>query len=111
MKTLITILLLIIPVLVFALPGVSPKKAVWEANTEPDLAGYYLYWGDAATNFNDTDRVDVGNVTEYSLDGIPDGVIVITAYDVSGNESEISNIVPLDNTPPTAGSTLQIVPQ
>lgn len=94
------------------MPGVSQKKAVWEANTETDVAGYYLYWGPTVSNFNDNDRVDVGNVTEYNLDEtIPGPKIAITCYDTSGNESEFSNEVNLDNTSPSPNSTLQVVEQ
>jgi len=107
---LFTLILLLAPALVMSTPGIKPKDAVWDANTEADLAGYYLYWGAEGT-FNDTDRVDVGLVTQYQLDGIPGPKIALTAYDSSGNESEYSNTVPLDGTAPTAPSTLSVIPR
>lgn len=105
------LIVLVIPAFILATPGVKPKKAVWEPNPEADLAGYFLYWGSNVGNFNDTDRVDVGNVVEYNLDDVPGPKIAITAYDTTGNESEYSNEVNLDNTAPGANSTLSVVPQ
>ena len=104
----IALALMLIPGLAFAVPGNSPKTAVWEANTEEDLAGYYLYWGPSEGNYNDTDRVDCGNVTEWDLDSVPGPKIAITAYDTSANESEYSNTVNLDNTAPNSNTTLGV---
>jgi hypothetical protein len=66
---------------------------VWDKNSEGDLAGYYLYFGNSPGNY--TAAVDVGNVTEYILDHLilhEDVIyyIAITAYDASGNESDFS---------------------
>lgn len=105
----IILVLLLYPVWVVATPGVKPKTAVWDANPETDLAGYYLYWGSPGT-FNNTDRVDVGNVTQYDLEGIPGPQITITAYDTSDNESEYADSVPLDGSPPSKPSTLSVIP-
>jgi len=110
MKKLIAIcMLLIVPVLVFALPGVKPKTAVWNENTETDLAGYFVYWGTPGS-FNNTDKVDVGNVTSYDLEGIPGPQITLTAYDTSMNESEFADPVPLDGTAPAKPSSLSVIP-
>ena len=64
----------------------------WNANIESDLAGYNVYYGTASGVYEDP--VDVGNVTEYELMGLNEGVtyyIAITAYDTSDNESEKSD--------------------
>ena len=66
---------------------------VWNNNSEGDLAGYHVYYGTSPGNY--TVAVDVGNVTEYKLDdlGLHEDVIyyiAITAYDLSGNESDFS---------------------
>lgn len=55
-----------------------------------DLAGYKLYYGTSSGNYTVT--IDVGNVTTYNLDSFPPGTyyFVLTAYDISGNESEYS---------------------
>ncbi len=104
-------LFLLVPSLVFALPGITPKKAMWDANVETDVAGYKLYWSDDTGVFTEADMVDVGNVLEYPLDGIDGTLVTITAYDTAGNESDFAVPVPLDNSPPVVPSTLQIVPQ
>jgi len=74
----------------------------WDANTEPDLAGYCVHYGSSPGEY--TERVDVGNVTTYCIEGlIPDTYyIVVTAYDTSDLESEYSNEVSgeVKNLPP-----------
>lgn len=100
----IAMLILYAP-LVFGLPGIKQWKAVWDANQETDLAGYYLYWRAESEMFTDTNRIDCGLVTEYSLSGFPSGVILaLTAYDTSENEGGFSIEVPFnkDIIPPDA---------
>lgn len=60
----------------------------WDPNTEPDLAGYRIYYGNAHDDY--TEIIDVGNVIEYTITELNAGVyyITITAYDASGNESD-----------------------
>jgi hypothetical protein len=107
---------LLFSTLVFALPGSKQYEAVWTANTEADLEGYYLYWRDNSGSFNDTDKVDCGLNTSQLLTGIVPNktVLAITAYDTSGNESEFSAELPFDqdsqapNSP--SGFLLQRVP-
>lgn len=72
----------------------------WEAPTTSadgtpltDLAGYKIYYG--TSSFNYTVSIDVGNVKTYKIDDIPPGTyyFTLTAYDTSGNESNLSNEV------------------
>ncbi len=81
--------------------GTSSLPLVWDANTEPDLAGYRLYWGKASREY--TNHVDVGNVTVYDLE-LPDGTwyIAATAYDRHQLESLYSNELQeeIDTIPP-----------
>jgi hypothetical protein len=42
----------------------------WDANTEPDIAGYILSWGTASRTYSQS--VNVGNVTEYTVTGLQD---------------------------------------
>jgi len=66
----------------------------WDPNSEPDLAGYVVYYGTSPQNY--TNRIDVGNVTSVRIKGLPankDYFIALTAYDFSGNESDFSNEV------------------
>jgi hypothetical protein len=63
----------------------------WDANTEPDLAGYKVYSGTSRGNY--TQSVDVGNTTEYMQTGLQGSVtyyFASTAYDTAGNESGFS---------------------
>ena len=65
---------------------------VWIPNTESDLAGYKVYYGNSSGNY-DT-NVDVGNQTSYTFSGLVSAktyYIVATAYDTSGNESTYSD--------------------
>ena len=114
-KKLLTILIILLYApLVFGLPHTNTYKAVWDANTEADLAGYYLYWRTNSGEFNDADRVDCQLNTEYNLSGISNDTLVVlavTAYDTSGNEGGFSSEVPFnkDGIAPAAVGGLQIV--
>lgn len=82
--------------------GDGALNLAWNANTESDLAGYFLYYLD--------NQVNAGTVTEYQLTGLINGTaysISISAYDTSGNESDKSSVItgtpgeePSDTTPP-----------
>jgi hypothetical protein len=77
----------------------------WDANTEPDLAGYKIYYGTASGSYSQS--IDVGNTTQHTLTGLDEGVtyyLAATAYDTDNNESAYS--VELVHT--TAVSTHQI---
>ncbi len=63
----------------------------WDANTDPAVAGYKLYYGYASRTYGTP--VDVGKVTQYTLTGIQEGkncYFAVTAYDASRNESAFS---------------------
>jgi hypothetical protein len=66
----------------------------WSGNTEPDLAGYRIYYGTSPRNYNRV--VDPGNVNEYQLSKLnllenEPYYFSITAYDSAGNESSPSH--------------------
>ena len=64
----------------------------WDANTESDLAGYRLHYGTTSGNY--TGSSDVGNVTQYTITNLQDGVtyyFAATAYDTAGNVSSYSS--------------------
>lgn len=82
----------------------------WDANTEPDLAGYRIYYktgssgdpydGTGATEGNSP--IDVRNTITYKVAGLIDGVIhffVVTAYDDQEREGDYSNEVPASPEP------------
>ena len=63
----------------------------WDANTDPGVAGYKLYYGTASRTYGTP--VDVGKVTQYTLTGIEEGkncYFAVTAYDTNRNESAFS---------------------
>jgi hypothetical protein len=83
----------------------------WDANTEPDLAGYRLYEASTCAGTFAL-LVSVGKVTQTTLLGVTDGSHCwrLTAFDASGNESGPSNTVALtlDTIPPSAPGNLGI---
>ena len=68
----------------------------WDANTEPDLAGYKLYQSTVGPTgpFVYVKTISKGTLTAATAD-LADGTYwwVLTAYDNSGNESGYSNVV------------------
>lgn len=63
----------------------------WNANTEPDLAGYKLYWDNDASGAPYTNSLSVGNVLLKSVTLTADlWFASLTALDASGNESGYS---------------------
>jgi len=87
------IILLTIPLLSQSAWAAQIRLA-WDPNSEPDLAGYKIYYGTASGTY--TNSITVGNVTTCTLTGLPDGqtyYIAATAYDTSGDESGYSNEV------------------
>ena len=73
-------------------PGYSVTLE-WDANSEPDVAGYKLYFGTASGIYTET--FDAGKVTVAAVPLVP-GVtyfFAITAYNGEGLESGFSNEV------------------
>jgi hypothetical protein len=63
----------------------------WDANTEPAVNGYKLYYGKATRNYSVA--VDVGKATDHVLTGVSEDnpiFFAVTAYDTSRNESAYS---------------------
>lgn len=67
-------------------------KIGWTANSEPDLAGYRVYYGISSRNYSNI--IDVGNITSHIVDNLELGTtyyFAATAYDSANNESDYSN--------------------
>lgn len=88
----------------------------WDPNTEPDLAGYRIYYGVSSRDY--THQVDVGNVTTATVSNLQYGVTYFfsaTAYNTSGLESDFSNeastqlVPPQGNNPPTLDAISNMV--
>jgi len=62
----------------------------WKANTEPDLAGYNLYYGTETGSYGPPIRL--GLQTSHTITDLSNGTyyFALTAYDAGGNESEYS---------------------
>ncbi len=68
----------------------------WDPNSEPDLAGYKIYFGYASGDY--TYCLDVGNQTAYTVTGLAldrSYYFAATAYNQSDQESAHSNEVVL----------------
>ncbi len=66
----------------------------WDANAEPVVAGYRVYYGTSPRTYGTS--IDVGNVTTYTLDGLTVGgtyFVAVTAYSTSNEESDFSDEV------------------
>jgi hypothetical protein len=89
-------------------PKIDKHVAVWTANTESDLAGYYLYWRTSAGTFSDANRVVIPKSTTPTYElltlNLPSGVyiIAVSAYNTAGNESALSTEVTWNATIPGA---------
>jgi len=87
------IMLIIIIALLPAAAAAATIHVSWNPNTEPDLAGYRLYVGEASGQYGEP--VDVGNVTGHVMEITPQHgatyYFALTAYDTSGNESGYSD--------------------
>lgn len=66
----------------------------WDPSPGPDIVGYKIHFGKVSRA--QTESVDVGNATSYTLMGLPEGTtyyFAATAYDLYGRESVFSNEV------------------
>lgn len=63
----------------------------WHENTEPDLAGYNVYYGTASRSYGNP--IPVGKATQHEISDLKENVtyfIAVAAVDTSGNESGYS---------------------
>jgi len=89
-------IILLLPCTVYLVPCSAVAEAAtvtleWDPNTEPELAGYKIYWGTSSGNY--TSSKDVGNTTTCTITGLDEGktyYFAATAYDASSNESDYS---------------------
>ena len=81
----------------------------WDPNSEPDIAGYKIYYGLESGNYTTT--INVGNFTTCVISDLDSGqtyYFAATAYNNDGYESDYSNevsyTVPSGNQPPVANA-------
>ena len=63
----------------------------WDANSEANLAGYTVYWGEASRTYDN--QATIGKETSFPIQGLQEGrtyYIAVTAYDTEDNESAYS---------------------
>jgi|WetSurMetagenome_2_1015567.scaffolds.fasta_scaffold39509_1 hypothetical protein len=89
----------------------SVAELQWNPNSEPDLAGYKIYWGTSArTGTKPSDPgnggystvVPAGNVNTYKINNLPNTGTVyfsITAYDNNSTPNESAFSVEVKKTP------------
>ena len=89
------VLLLGMALIVPAGTGHSAQVSLaWDANTEPNLAGYKVYYGTASHDYDWV--LNVGKVTTYTVTGLTDGLtyyFAATAYNTANLESAPSGEV------------------
>ena len=72
----------------------NPQNTVtleWDPNTEPDIAGYIVYYGFETRNYQYS--IDVGKKTSVTVEDLEPGVtyyFAATAYNAEGYESDFS---------------------
>jgi len=100
MKKLVFILLFLFTTIGFS----NTVSLQWDANSEPDVAGYKIYYGTNSGIYFVS--IDVGNVTTTTVGNLKPGItyyFAATAYNVSRLESdrsnEVSYTVPSTNKP------------
>src|SRR5260370_40992757 len=79
----------------------GPLTLAWDANTEPDIAGYIVEYGPDTAPF--TLSADIGNLTTWTLTNATPGTSYsfrVVAYNASGERSTASAVVSA-----TAGTT------
>ena len=81
-------LFFVIAVLLGSSSAVRAATATWNANPEPDIAGYILSWGTQSGVYSTS--VDVGHVTTYQISTLTPGqsyYFVVRAYNTEGLNS------------------------
>ncbi|MGA1823844.1 MAG: fibronectin type III domain-containing protein [bacterium] len=85
----------ILPLCFFSTSYSMNVTLTWDANTESNLKGYYLYYKTHASSSYEK-MIDVGDVTHYTIKGLSNKNIyffVVTAHNTSDLESSYSNEV------------------
>jgi hypothetical protein len=123
-KSMKRIVLLMVMVLLFPAASLSAEFALvaastdvnfeWDANTEPDLAGYNIYRSEVSGGPYELIATLGPEAVSYTDPALPDGELfwIARAVDTAGNEAPASIEVTavLDTIPPAAVKNFRIVP-
>lgn len=80
----------------------------WDPVSEPDLAGYRVYYGTSSRQYSA--HITIGTQTTYTVTGLAAGPIyyfAVTAYsatDESGFSNEVSTAISTSPVPPSGGT-------
>jgi hypothetical protein len=93
----LAIFLITIPAFV-SLAEASDVTLIWNANTEPDIAGYKAYQSKISGQYDNNCIVYDGINTTCEITDLPDGTYYfsVSAYDTSGLESDLLNEITTD---------------
>jgi len=92
--TLKRILLVTISLLFSSSALAAHLDLAWNPNSEPDLAGYKIYYGTGSRDYREW--IDVGSATSVRITGLLEDTeyfLALTAYDIGDNESDFSGEV------------------
>jgi hypothetical protein len=84
-------------------------RLAWDANAEPDLAGYVIVYGTQSNAYPNS--VDVGRTTQWEVTGLTDGVtyfFAVLAYNIAGLRGPLSNEVSTTVGVPAGTKTLRV---
>jgi hypothetical protein len=88
--------------------GLDSVTLAWDPNSEPDIAGYRVYYGFSSQNY--VYKIDVGTATATTIGNLGPGTqyfFAVTAYNLAGEESLPSNEVVFSPSNPVAPPPLQ----
>ncbi len=78
------------PTNISTLTGDGVVQIFWDMNTEADLAGYNVYWSEDNNKFNLLGSTTTNSYVDNNASNGVRTYYAVTAYDVNGNESELS---------------------
>jgi len=88
----------------------SAASITWDPNTEPDLAGYRIYWGPASRGYTNLLTVPAApgvRITNW-VPVVTVGFVAVTAFSTNGLESDYSNEITVTNRPAAPRNARQV---
>ena len=100
----------VLPLLLAALTA-SAASVTWDPNTEPDIAGYFVYKGSASRTYTNVTTIPSGPNVQITntVDVVGIQYIAVTAFNTSGLESDFSNELVITNRPGAPKSLRDVI--